>query len=164
MVGRALKIVKASLMVACLASPLLGQGSGIALSTGAHDASLPVEITADSLTVQQSTNSAEFLGNARVAQGDLRFGADKITVFYDTEGQAVSQIQANGNVVFTNGAESAEARNATYTVASGAIILSGDVLLLQGPNAISGDQLRLDLTSSRAFVSGNVKTVLVPNQ
>lgn len=147
-----------------LSSAILAQNSGIALSTDAHDATLPVEITADSLTVQQATNSAEFSGNARVAQGDLRFGADKITVFYDSDGQQVSQIQANGNVVFTNGAESAEAQTATYTVTSGAIILNGNVLLLQGPNAISGDQLRLDLVSNRAFVTGNVKTVLVPNQ
>lgn len=149
--------------VVCLcASFAAAQSTGIALSSAQHDGTLPVEITADNLTVQQANNTAEFAGNAKVAQGDLRFGADKITVFYDEATGTVAEIKANGNVVFTNGAESAEAQNATYSVNSSAIVLMGNVLLLQGVNAISGDTLTLDLTTNKARVNGNVKTVLVP--
>lgn len=145
-----------------LATSVFAQGAGISLSPSNHDTKLPVEVTADNLTVEQSSNTAVFKGNARVAQGDLRFGANSITVSYDSAGSTVSTITAVGDVLFTNGNETAEGQRATYTVATGQLILSGDVLLLQGPNAISGDRMRLDLNTNKAVVEGNVKTVLAP--
>ncbi|PIB26612.1 lipopolysaccharide transport periplasmic protein LptA [Amylibacter kogurei] len=143
-------------------SPIAAQ-TGVSLSGPTHDTQQPVQVTADNLTVQQASNSAIFEGNAKVAQGVVRFGADKITVHYDATGKTVSDIVANGAVVFTNGAESAEAQNANFNVNSNMVILTGNVLLLQGSNAISGDTLRLNLTTNQATVSGNVKTVISPN-
>ena len=65
-------------------------------------------------------------------------------------------------MVFTNGAEVAEAQRGIYRVASGRIDLAGNVVLVQGPNAISGDALTLDLTTSKGTMTGNVKTVFIP--
>lgn len=136
--------------------------TGIALSGPTHSTNQKVEMTADNLTVQQASNSAVFSGNAIVAQGAVRFSADTITVQYNPNGQAISDINASGKVVFTNGVESAEANSAQYNVTSNVVVLMGNVLLLQGPTAISGDRLRLNLSTNKATVSGNVKTVFTP--
>lgn len=154
-----LRILFAALM---LGSAALAQGTGISISPTSVDSSQPVEVTADNLTVEQTSNSAVFTGNARVVQGDLILSAERILVRYNQEQSAIEIVEATTGVVFTNGQEVAEARRGIYRVASGRIDLSGSVVLLQGPNAISGDALTLDLNTSKGTMSGNVKTVFIP--
>jgi len=143
-------------------SPLNAQGTAIALTPSSYNNALPVEVTADALNVAQASNSAEFSGNAKAIQGDMRLGADKITVTYNQEQSAIETVIAIGNVVFTNGAEVAEANKAVYRLGSSAVVLTGNVLLLQGPNAISGDALTLDLVTNKGSMQGNVKSVFIP--
>ena len=129
-----------------------------------HDNSLPVEIAADSLTVNQAEGSIVFDGNVIVGQGALKLQAGRILVTYAGEGATgeVNRMEATGNVVLTNGAEAAEAQQAVYDVASGSVLMTGDVLLTQGENALSGQALRIDLTSGTAQMEGRVRTILQP--
>lgn len=137
--------------------------TGISLNGARHDTSQDLQITADQLRIEQETNSAVFKGNAKVAQGDIRFSADKISIFYAQNSKSISNIKAIGHVVFTNSTETAEANSATYNVKENTIILRGNVLLLQGRHAISGDTIHLNLKTGKARVSGNVKTIIAPN-
>lgn len=156
-------ILQSIAVVAALATgPVWAQGTGIALSPIEIDGSEPVEVTADNLTVEQDSNSATFQGNARVVQGALILAANKIKVRYNAEQSAIESVTATTNVMFTNGNEIAEAQSGVYTIGSGTVNMSGDVVLVQGVNAISGDTLKLDLKTSRGTMSGNVKTVFVP--
>ena len=151
-----------AVVAALAASPLLAQGTGIALSPIEVDDNEPVEVTADNLTVEQNSNSATFEGNARVVQGQLILAANKIKVRYNAEQSAIESVVATTNVMFTNGSEIAEAQSGVYQIGPGTVDLSGDVVLVQGVNAISGDKLKLDLKTNRGTMSGNVKTVFVP--
>ena len=58
-----------------------------------------------------------------------------------------------------NGAEAAEAREAVYSVTSGQIEMSGDVVLTQGQSAVSGEKLIGDLAAGTGRMVGRVKTV-----
>jgi len=151
-----------AIIFSCIGTISAAQSGGISLGGGKHDTSLPVEITADTLSVDQSSNSASFSGNAKVGQGELRLGADQISVRYDQTGGQISSVTAKGNVVFTNGIDMAEAAQAVYDVASGGLIMTGNVLLVQGATAISGDRMDLNILANTAKVTGNVKTVLTP--
>ncbi len=146
----------------CGAQTAMAQGTSIGLTGGAHDASLPVEATADTLSVDQETSTALFEGNAKVTQGSLHLDADSIRIDYKTEDGGVSRVEATGGVTFTNGAEIAEAESAIYAVGASEITMTGGVLLLQGQNTISGDQLVLDLDAGTGTMQGNVKTVFTP--
>ncbi len=159
-----IKFVKNWLMIAlfCGAQAAMAQGTSIGLTGEAHDAGLPVEVTADTLSVDQETSTAIFEGNAKVTQGSLRLDAESIRIEYKPEDGGVSRIEATGGVTFTNGAEIAEAENAVYTVGVSEIAMTGGVLLLQGQNKISGDRLVLDLDAGTATMQGNVKTVFTP--
>ncbi|MBC6443230.1 MAG: LptA/OstA family protein [Rhodobacteraceae bacterium] len=147
-----------------LGSTAFAQGTSISISPTPRDNSLPVEVTADNLTVEQTTNSAVFTGNAKVVQGALVLSANSIMVRYNNEQSAIDLVEATTNVIFSNGAEMAEARRGIYRVASGRIDLTGDVLLVQGSNAISGDALTLDLNTSTGAMTGNVKSVFIPKE
>ena len=58
--------------------------------------------------------------------------------------------------------EAAESAEATYDVASGALVMSGSVLLTQGKATIAGERLVADLRSGTGQMEGRVKTVFQP--
>ena len=70
------------LAVVLLLSPAfaLAQGTDVALGIGAFDADEPVEVTADSLSVDQASGLAVFDGNVLVVQGDVRMSAGRVCV------------------------------------------------------------------------------------
>ncbi len=131
-----------------------------------HDASLPVEITADRLELDQAAGSAVFSGQVKVGQGALRLAADRVEVFYDqTSTDPTGKVQrmvATGNVTLANGAEAAEADHAVYEVAAGTIAMDGNVLLTQGQNALSSQKLDIDLNAGTGRLEGRVQTIFVP--
>jgi lipopolysaccharide export system protein LptA len=133
-----------------------------------HDAALPVEITADQLELDQAAGTAVFTGGVKVGQGSLRLAADRLEVFYvETTGSDTGQVDrmhATGNVTLSNGAEAAEAKEAVYQVATGVIEMQGDVLLLQGANALSSETLRIDLNDGTGVLQGRVQTIFTPGQ
>ena len=87
-------------------------------------------------TSTRRPGSAVFTGGVKVGQGTLRLAADRVEVFYaDDTGSETGQVErmvATGNVTLSNGAEAAEAEQATYEVAAGTIEMEGDVLLDPG--------------------------------
>lgn len=147
----------------------------VPFGTARHDASQPVEVTSDRLDLDQGTGTAVFSGTVRVGQGELRLAADRVQVFYDPKAQSsgsgtgtaagtgpIQRLVATGNVTLANGSEAAEASEATYEVASGKVDMTGDVLLTQGSNALSGDRLAIDLNANTARMDGRVRTLFVP--
>ena len=154
------------LLFLAFASPLAAaaQGAQIAFGGLKHDASLPVEISADQLTVDQADGSATFTGNVLIGQGEMRLSAGKVRVEYtsgagDATGR-VSRLVASGGVTLVNGAEAAEASEAVYTIDTGMIVMSGSVILTQGRNALSADRLVVNLTNGTGTMDGRVKTIL----
>lgn len=128
-----------------------------------HDSSLPVEITADALSVDQADGSATFTGNVLIGQGEMRLAAGKVRVEYasgpDATGE-ISRLHATNGVTLVNGAEAAEAREAVYTIKSGTVVMSGGVILTQGQNALSSDTLTVNLTTGTGQMDGRVKTII----
>lgn len=164
MMAHRVRRLVAAVLFAALPVPALAQGAEIAFGARDHDASLPVEITADRLQIGQADGTAVFSGNVLIAQGEMRLSAENVLVSY-AEGteQArgrVERLEASGGVTLISGAEAAESREAVYTVGSGQIVMSGDVLLTQGRNALSGERLIVDLNTGSGVMEGRVRTIL----
>jgi lipopolysaccharide export system protein LptA len=155
-----------AVMLAVLASAAPAQETRVPFGGLEHDETLPVEITSDTLELDQAAGTAVFQGEVKVGQGELRLAADRVEVFYDaregSETGTVRRMRATGNVTLTNGAEAAEAEEADYEVASGIIEMQGDVLLTQGENALSSQSLRIDLNAGTGVLEGRVRTIFVP--
>lgn len=140
------------------AMPALSQ-TNIDLGGVRADPNAPVEVSADSLTVDQDSGTAVFNGNVLVGQGDLRLSAAQVEVEYDEGTGDIARLLASGGVTFVTSTEAAEAQSANYDLANGQLILSGDVLLTQGASALSAQQMVVDLNTGRAEMSGRVRTV-----
>lgn len=143
------------------AGPALGQGANIGFDTGERDATTPVEVTAERLDVNQTDGTAVFTGNVVVVQGDLRLSADRVRVEYgDTEPREIQRIHAFDNVILVSPSETAEGQEAVYEVATQTVVMTGDVLLTQELNIVSGDRLTIDLDAGGGVVEGRVRTIL----
>ena len=127
------------------------------------DIKAPVEVAADDLSVNQSDGSAVFTGNVVIGQGEMRLSADRVRVIYAEGGRnRIRSLDATGNVTLVSGADAAEAQAATYDVESGNVTLTGDVVLTQGQNVLTGDRMEVNLGSGTARVQGRVRSVLQP--
>lgn len=144
------------------AAPALAQGTNVSFGGLTADTRLPVEVTAESLTVSQADGTAVFVGNVLVIQGEMRIQADEIRVEYDTDGKAIRRLHASGGVLLVNATDAAEAQTATYTIASGVVEMTGDVLMTQGPAAIKGQKLTIDLKTGTGRMEGGVTTTFTP--
>lgn len=167
----ALHIIRLVFIAALCLLPqaVLAQSANVALGGVAFDNSAPIEVSADNLSVDQNDGAAIFEGNVIVAQGELRLAAEFIRVEYATDAEgnrtpSIGQVKASGGVTFVNGGDAAEANDAVYTVESGALVLTGDVLVTQGPNAITGDRLVVDLDAGTGRMEGRVRTVFQTGQ
>ncbi len=139
---------------------VVAQGASVAFGTFKADPTLPVEVTSDTLDVNQADGSAEFIGNVLVGQGEMRLSAQKVRVIYDQQAGGIQHLLATGDVVLVNGPDAAEADRAEYTIVSGVIVMTGNVLLTQGQNALTSDRMTVNLTNGTANMVGRVKTIL----
>ncbi len=138
------------------------QGAKIAFGDLAQDTTLPVEVAAESFSVNTADGTAIFTGNVVVTQGEMKLSAAEVRVQYNADQTAIDQLIASGGVTIVNLADAAEAREAVYTIASGVIVLTGDVLMTQGPSAMAGQQLTINLKDGTGLMEGRVTTTFVP--
>ncbi|WP_232897164.1 LptA/OstA family protein [Pontibaca salina] len=147
--------------IALFAVAAQAQGANVAFGAIKADPTLPVEVTADSLDVDQQSGRAEYIGNVVVGQGEMRMSADRLLVIFSDAVNAIERLEATGDVILVSGPDAAEAQRAEYTIDSGVIVMTGDVLLTQGQNALTSDSMTVNLTTGTAQMAGRVKTILI---
>ena len=149
--------------VLTLASAAAAQETRVSFGALQADPSLPVEVTAETLDVDQQTGEAVFAGDVLISQGDMRLSAPRVTVVYNAETRAVASMEAVGGVTLVSGPDAAEAERAEYTIDSGVIVMTGNVLLTQGPSALTSDKMTVNLITGSAQMVGRVSTILRSN-
>lgn len=146
------------------AMPLPLAAQNLAFGGVSADISAPVEIAADSLSVDQASGAATFTGHVVIGQGEMRLSADRVRVEYGAGGQRdIRSLQASGGVTLVSGPDAAEADSASYDIASGNVTMRGNVLLSQGGNVLSGNQMQVDLKTGSARIDGRVRSILQPS-
>lgn len=145
-----------------LAGVAAAQEARIAFGDLAQDTTLPVEVTAETFAVNNADGTAVFSGNVIVTQGEMKLSAAEVRVAYNQDQTAIDQLIASGGVTIANLGDAAEAREAIYTIDTGLIVLTGDVLLTQGPSAMAGQKLTVNLKDGTGVMEGRVTTTFVP--
>lgn len=123
------------------------------------DPGAPVEVAADSLSVDQDSGRAIFAGNVVIGQGEMRIAAARVEVVYDADSGDIARLIASGGVTFVTATEAAEAAEADYDLVAGILTMTGEVLLSQGQSALSADRMVVNLTAGTAQMDGRVRTV-----
>ncbi|WP_136441990.1 lipopolysaccharide transport periplasmic protein LptA [Pacificoceanicola onchidii] len=136
------------------------QGTSVRFGSLQQDTNAPVEVTADSLSINQNDGTALYTGNVLIVQGDMRLAAPRVLVVYSESQGRIDRLEATGGVTLVSGEEAAEADRADYDIEGGNVTMSGNVLLTQGPNALTSERMVVNLDSGSARMTGRVRTVL----
>lgn len=152
----------AGLVLTLWTGAALAQGALLPFGTSQPDRDAPVQVDADTLSVDQDTGQAVFEGNVSVVQGDIRLAANRVFVVYKTDEAGIERLEAEGDVILVNGEDAAEAAKAVYNIDTGDIEMTGNVLLMRGQNAVRAQQMNINLNDGTATMSGRVTTVLNP--
>lgn len=159
---RALTLVLALAAAPALVGPAYSQGATISFGPMTQDTSLPVEIKADTLSVNNADGSAVFSGNVLVGQGEMRLTAAEVRVEYAADSRAIRRLHATGGVTIASAQDAAESREAVYEIDAGLVVMTGDVLLTQGASALSGQKLTIRMKSGTGLMEGGVSTTFLP--
>ncbi len=154
----------AVLMTGLLLPGLATAQTQMALGGLTADPSAPVEVTAESLSVDQATGRATFEGDVLIGQGDMKISAATVEVVYDDASGEIARLEAVGGVTFVTATEAAEADSAVYDISGGMLTLIGDVLLTQGRTALSSQRMEINLAAGTAQLTGGVRSVIEPAQ
>ena len=157
---RKLRFLLLPLFLATAAAPVFAQGTNVAFGAFKQDTNLPVEVTADNLSVDQETGIAIFTGNVLIGQGEMRLSAPRVLVVYREQQKGIERMEATGGVTLVSGPDAAESDRADYSITDGVIVMTGNVLLDQGPNALSADRMTVQLSDGTAQMSGRVRTII----
>jgi lipopolysaccharide export system protein LptA len=140
------------------------QDTAIRLGRSMQLSGQPLEVTADSLEVDQASGASVFTGNVMAVQGDLRITAGSVRIEYSLSAtggsQRVQRLVASGGVTLVTPEEAVEARDAVYALPLGSLEMTGDVMLVQGQNVLSGQRFVADLNAGTGQMSGRVRTVI----
>ena len=154
-----LAILALALMAASVA---MAQDTAVAFGGLKGDTSLPVEMKSDALSVNQADGNAVFTGNVVVTQGAMKLSAAEIRVEYSADKKAIEKLYATGGVLLANANDAAQADQAVYTISTGEVVMTGNVLLTQGQAAMSSVKLIIDLKSGTGRMEGRVTTTFTP--
>lgn len=110
----------------------------------------PIEYGADD--VAYTPTGLSMRGRAELTQGQNRFRADRVEATI-SDGD-LNRLEATGNVYFVTPEQTIRGDRAVFTPANDTIVLTGDVILTQGQNVMTGGRLTYNTRTESAQMDG----------
>lgn len=159
------------------ATALLAAGAPMAaaLAQIAPNGNGPIDITSDTGDFSNTTCVSTWSGSAEALQGDARLRADVIKAFLKPKAPSAApppagatpdqqtncgptdHIEADGNVFYQTPDQIARGDHAVYTADNNLIVMTGDVIVLQGKNVVRGDRLTIHVKDRIALMESSAK-------
>ena len=102
--------------------------------------------------VSRTPTTLSLRGRAELTQGDNRIRADRVEAAV-SDG-TLTRVEATGAVYFVTPEQTIRGDRAVYTPANDTIVLSGDVILTQGENVMTGGRLTYNTRTEAAEMDG----------
>ncbi|MDQ8027615.1 MAG: LptA/OstA family protein [Brevundimonas sp.] len=102
--------------------------------------------------VSRTTTTLSMRGRAELTQGDSRIRADAIEA--GLNGGTLNRVEASGSVYFVTPDQTIRGDRAVYTPNNDTIVLTGDVIMTQGENVITGSRLVYNTRTESAQMEG----------
>ena len=149
---------------ACALGLLAAGPAGAQLSQGSD---APVDITADSLEVVNTECLSIWSGSAEALQDRTRLRADVLKT-YSKKGPAkaggkgatcgeLARMEAIGNVYYVTPQQKVRGDAADYDVPGERIVITGDVVAVNGQNVLRGERLTVNVATGDAQMQSNSK-------
>ncbi|CAN5403579.1 LptA/OstA family protein [soil metagenome] len=151
-----------TLALAVGALPGLGDAQTAPASGGLGASGQPVAYGADG--GEYTPTGFALRGRAEITQGGNRLRADSINA--TTANNDLSRVEATGNVYFVTPTQSIRGDRAIYTLSNAEVVVTGDVILTQGKNVLTGGRLVYNVRTQTARMEsssgGRIQGVFYP--
>lgn len=148
----------AATALALVALPSMGDAQ-----TRPNSSDAPISFGADA--GEYVGNTVTLRGRAELVQGNNRLRADTVSGLNQT---GESRIEASGNVYFVTPDQTIRGDRAVYTTADDMIVVTGDVILTQGQNVLTGSRLTYNVRTESARIEaagqGRIRGVFYPDR
>ncbi|MEN3376414.1 MAG: lipopolysaccharide export system protein LptA [Hyphomicrobiales bacterium] len=167
----------ASLAVAAQPAPQPGQQQTSGAMQGFQiNRDQPVKIESLTLEVRDKQHQATFAGDVKLTQGDTTIQCKSLVVFYEDGaaapapsaknapapaataqkaatpgfgggGQQIKRVEARGDVLVTQKDQTAKGEMGVFDIKTNNITLTGNVVVTQGTNVLTGERMVVNLTT-----------------
>ncbi|MDR1305073.1 MAG: hypothetical protein LBK76_07620 [Verrucomicrobiales bacterium] len=121
-------------------------------------------VDSDTFRLDLSRHSGVFVGNVHVVDPGFEMTADEMTLFFDQDNK-IERMVARGNINFQQGdRQRATSREAEYLVADKKLKLTGNPIVQQGDNQVTGEVIYLYPGTDRMDVEGRSKVRFYSNE
>src|SRR5262245_56629517 len=118
----------------------------------------PIYITADWMEADQSKYSNMYKRRVVTVQNAMTMRSDTLIAFYDPETKQMKQIIAEGKVNATQGDRVATGEKAVFDDKAKTVTLTGNPVMRQGNNQVSGVKVIYFTEEDRSVVEGDYNT------
>jgi len=148
-------------------------------TTGDSAGTDKIQVTADSLKVNNEENYAEFIGDVVAVHKDMTIASDRLQIYYDKTSEnnktsvqgeeSIKKIIAEGNVTIVSDGRIANSEKAEYMTKTGMLVLTGkNASITSNKNSITGDRIIFNRSLGSVKISGNpvnrVKAIFFANK
>jgi lipopolysaccharide export system protein LptA len=117
----------------------------------------PIYITSDWMEADQKKNTITYKGRVVTVQADMTMRSETLTAYYDPEMKQMKQIVAEGKVNATQGNRVATGEKAVFDNKEKTVTLTGNPVMRQGNNQVSGIKVIYFTEQDRAIAEGDEK-------
>ena len=128
-----------------------------------------INIVSNELNVDMDQRTSTFTGDVYANDENLKVWSDKMIIILKTDKDEIKEILASGNVKIIRLSNGSEIYGdiANYFLEDEIIIVTGNVLVKENNNQVSGSKLTVDLKSSSSIMVGSdsnrVEAVIINN-
>ena len=128
-----------------------------------------INIVSDKLNVEMDERKSTFTGNVYAHNKNLKVWSDTMIINLEIEKDEIKEILASGNVKIVRLIEGSEIYGdiANYSLKDEIIVITGNVIVKENGNQISGDELIVDLKNSSSIMLGSdsnrVEALIIDN-
>jgi len=137
-------------------------GTAVAAAPAAAEEEATV-VTSDRLTFDYKQRYALFEEHVVVTDPQMQLTADKLTVIFDAN-SAIQSLKAEGHVNIRQADKVATSSVATYDVASGKIVLTGQPRVRRGRDLLEGEVITFWRNENRMDVRPGAKLIIYPEK
>lgn len=128
----------------------------------------PIEITSDRVEGYLKENLIVFRGNVIARQKEMVIYCDALEAILVEDGKGIERVIASGNVKLRQGTRLASSEKATFYNREQKIILTGNPVVSEDENMVSGEEIIVYLEKNRVEVKGGFerrgKVRIVPKE
>lgn len=135
------------------------------IKVGVDPSRVPVKITSDRMTYDETGKVVSFVGNVVAEHGKLILWSDTLTAYLSSKSgkqysaDSVERIVAEGNVKAKKDTTEGTCGKLTYLVQKQLLTMEDEPLLQDGPNSLTGEVIKFHIQENRSEVVGGKKRV-----